>query len=129
MGAVVRPVPEKPYKDPDKYIRSSQRVAEETPNGFWANQVDNVANRLAHYRTTGPELWHQTEQKITGFVASVGTGGTLAGVALYLKEQNPDVRIVCADPYGAAMWAWVKHGPTEISHGDPGTEGIGPSQV
>src|SRR5580704_9882359 len=87
MGADVKTVPEKPYKDPDNYIRISQRVAEQTPNSFWANQFDNVANRVAHYRTTGPELWHQTDQKITGFVASVCTGGTLAGVALYLKEQ------------------------------------------
>jgi len=129
MGAEVRTVPEKPYKDPDNYIHISQRVAEETPNGFWANQFDNVANRVAHYQTTGPELWHQTEQKITGFVASVGTGGTLAGVALYLKEQNPDVRIVCADPYGAAMWSWVKHGHTEISDGDSVAEGIGQSRI
>jgi cysteine synthase A len=129
MGADVRTVPEKPYKDPDNYIRISQRVAEQTPNGFWANQFDNVANRLAHYRTTGPEIWYQSEQKITGFVASVGTGGTLAGVALYLKEQNPDIQIVCADPYGAAMWSWVKHGHTEINDGDSVAEGIGQSRV
>ena len=129
MGADVRTVPEKPYKDPDNYIRISQRVADQTPNGFWANQFDNVANRLAHYRTTGPEIWYQTEQKITGFVASVGTGGTLAGVALYLKEQNSDIRIVCADPYGAAIWSWVKHGHTEINDGDSVAEGIGQSRV
>ncbi len=129
MGADVRTVPEKPYKDPDNYIRISQRVADQMPNGFWANQFDNVANRLAHYRTTGPEIWYQTEQKITGFVASVGTGGTLAGVALYLKEQNPDIRIVCADPYGAAIWSWVKHGHTEINDGDSVAEGIGQSRV
>jgi cysteine synthase A len=129
MGADVQTVPEKPYKDPDNYIRISQRVADQTPNGFWANQFDNVANRLAHYRTTGPEIWQQTSQKITGFVASVGTGGTLAGVALYLKEQNPNIQIVCADPYGAAMWSWVKHGHTEINDGDSVAEGIGQSRV
>jgi cysteine synthase len=129
IGAEVRTVPEKPYKDPDNYIRISGRLAEQTSNGFWANQFDNVANRLAHYQTTGPELWHQTDHKITGFVASVGTGGTLAGVALYLKEQKPDIRIVCADPYGAAMWSWVKHGHTEIDDGDSVAEGIGQSRV
>src|ERR1700730_15512412 len=129
MGADVRTVPEKPYKDPDNYIRISQRVADQTPNGFWANQFDNVANRLAHYRTTGPEIWYQTEQKITGFVASVGTGGTLAGVALYLKERDPNVQIVAADPYGAAIWSWVKFGHTDISDGDSVAEGIGQSRV
>jgi cysteine synthase len=129
MGADVRTVPERPYKDPDNYIRISQRVADQTPHGFWANQFDNIANRLAHYRTTGPEIWYQTEQNITGFVASVGTGGTLAGVALFLKEQNPDIRIVCADPYGAAIWSWVKHGHTEINDGDSVAEGIGQSRV
>jgi cysteine synthase len=129
MGADVRTVPERPYKDPDNYIRVSQRVADQTPHGFWANQFDNIANRLAHYRTTGPEIWYQTEQNITGFVASVGTGGTLAGVALFLKEQNPDIRIVCADPYGAAIWSWVKHGHTEINDGDSVAEGIGQSRV
>src|SRR5260370_31829131 len=129
MGAEVRTVPEKPYKDPDNYIHISQRVADQTPNGFWANQFDNVANRLAHYRTTGPEIWHQTEQKITGFVSSVGTGGTLAGGALFLKEQNPDVRIVCADPYVAAMWSLGKYGHTEISGGDSGAGGDWQSRV
>jgi cysteine synthase A len=129
MGAEVRTVPEKPYKDPDNYIRVSQRVAEQTPNGFWANQFDNVANRLAHYRSTGPEIWEQTEHRLTGFVASVGTGGTLAGIALYLKEQNPNLQIVAADPYGAAIWSWVKFGHTEISDGDSVAEGIGQSRV
>jgi cysteine synthase A len=129
MGAEVRTVPEKPYKDPDNYIRVSQRVAEQTPNGFWANQFDNVANRLAHYRSTGPEIWEQTEHRLTGFVASVGTGGTLAGIALYLKERDPNVQIVAADPYGAAIWSWVKFGHTDISDGDSVAEGIGQSRV
>lgn len=129
MGAEVRTVPEKPYKDPDNYIRVSQRVAQQTPNGFWANQFDNVANRLAHYRSTGPEIWEQTEHRLTGFVASVGTGGTLAGIGLYLKEQNPNVQIVAADPYGAAIWSWVKFGHTDISDGDSVAEGIGQSRV
>ena len=129
MGAEVRTVPEKPYKDPDNYIRVSQRVAEQTPNGFWANQFDNVANRLAHYQSTGPEIWEQTEHRLTGFVASVGTGGTLAGVALYLKEQDSRINIVAADPYGAAIWSWVKYGHTDINDGDSVAEGIGQSRV
>lgn len=129
MGAEVRTVPEKPYKDPDNYIRVSKRVAEQTPNGFWANQFDNVANRLAHYRSTAPEIWEQTAQRLTGFVASVGTGGTLAGIALYLKEQSPNIQIVAADPYGAAIWSWVKFGHTDISDGDSVAEGIGQSRV
>src|ERR1700741_407178 len=88
MGAEVRTVPEKPYKDPDNYIRISGRVAARTPKGFWANQFDNVANRLAHYHSTGPEIWEQTNHRLTAFVASVGTGGTLAGVGLFSKEKN-----------------------------------------
>src|SRR6478609_8106411 len=109
LGAEVITVPEKPYSDPGNYNRQAQRLAHE--NGwFWANQFDNVANRLAHYRTTGPEIWEQTSGEVTGFVASVGTGGTLAGASLYLKEQNSDVKCVCADPYGAAMYSWFKNG-------------------
>lgn len=129
MGAEVRLVPEKPYKDPDNYIHVSRRIAEQTKNAFWANQFDNVANRNAHYRTTGPELWHQTNKTITGFVASIGTGGTLAGAGLFLKEQNQKIQVVCADPYGAAMWSWIKYGHTEISDGDSVAEGIGQSRV
>jgi len=118
MGADVRLVPEKPYKDPANYIHVSRRVAEQTKNAFWANQFDNLANRDAHYRTTGPELWHQTNTKITGFVSSIGTGGTLAGVSLSLKERNQKIKVVCADPYGAAMWSWIKHGHTRLNDGD-----------
>ncbi len=129
MGAEVRLVPPKPYADPDNYIHVSERVAQETPGGFWANQFDNVANREAHYRTTGPEIWEQTNHGLTGFVASVGTGGTLAGISLYLKEQNPNIHIVCADPYGAAMWSWVKLGHTNVADGDSVAEGIGQNRV
>jgi cysteine synthase len=129
MGAELRLVPQKPYSDPDNYIRVSERIAAETPDFFWANQFDNVANRQAHYETTGPELWHQCQHRLTGFVASVGTGGTLAGVSLFLKEQNPNITIVCADPYGAAIWSWVKHGHTEIADGDSVAEGIGQNRV
>lgn len=128
LGAEVITVPEKPYRDPGNYNHVARRLAEE--NGwFWANQFDNTANRQAHYRTTGPEIWEQTRRKVTGFVAAVGTGGTLAGTSLFLKERNPAITTVCADPYGAAMWSWFTQGNTEINDGDSFAEGIGQSRV
>lgn len=128
LGAKVITVPEKPYGDPGNYNHQARRLAEE--NGwFWANQFDNQANRLAHYRTTGPEIWDQTNGEVTGFVSSIGTGGTLAGTALFLKEKNPRLKIVCADPYGAAMYSWFKHGHVEIKDGDSVAEGIGQTRV
>jgi len=128
LGAEVITVPEKPYSDPGNYNRQARRLAEE--NGwYWANQFDNVANRLAHYKTTGPEIWEQTSGEVTGFVASVGTGGTLAGTALFLKEQNPKIKTVCADPYGAAMYSWFKYGNLETKDGDSFAEGIGQMRV
>ena len=128
LGAKVITVPEKPYSDPGNYNRQAQRLAEE--NGwYWANQFDNVANRQAHYKTTGPEIWEQTSGQVTGFVASVGTGGTLAGTALFLKEQNPKIKTVCADPYGAAMYSWFKYGNVETRDGDSFAEGIGQMRV
>src|SRR5215831_18728595 len=91
LGAEVITVPEKPYSDPGNYNRQAQRMAQE--NGwFWANQFDNVANRLAHFKTTGPEIWEQTAGEITGFVASVGTGGTLGGASMFLKQKNPAIK-------------------------------------
>src|ERR1700678_2644028 len=98
LGAEVIVVPEKPYKDPGNYNKVAQRLAQEH-GYFWANQFDNTANRQIHYRTTGPEIWDQTNGQVTAFVASVGTGGTLAGTSTYLKEKNPQVASVCADPY------------------------------
>jgi len=128
LGAEVITVPEKPYSDPGNYNRQAQRLAEE--NGwYWANQFDNVANRLAHYNTTGPEIWEQTSGEVTGFVAAVGTGGTLAGTALFLKAQNPKIKTVCADPYGAAMYSWFKYGNLETRDGDSFAEGIGQMRV
>ena len=128
LGAEVITVPEKPYSDPGNYNRVAQRLAEE--NGwFWANQFDNTANRLAHYRTTGPEIWEQTGGKVSAFVSAVGTGGTLAGTALFLKEKNPQVNVVCADPFGAAMWSWFTNGNTDTKDGDSDAEGIGQSRV
>jgi cysteine synthase len=128
LGAEVRPVPAKPYRDPDNYNHIARRLAEEH-GWFWANQFDNPANRSAHYRTTGPEIWQQTRGDVTAFVASVGTGGTLAGTSQFLKEQNGNVNAICADPYGASMWSWFTHGHTEIDDGDSLAEGIGQNRV
>jgi cysteine synthase len=128
LGAEVRTVPAVPYKDPNNYVKLSGRIAQETENAIWANQFDNLANRLAHYETTGPEIWQQTEGKVDAWVASTGTGGTYAGVALYLKEKNPQIQVVLADPMGSALYSYVKTGET-ISTGSSITEGIGNSRV
>jgi cysteine synthase A len=128
LGAEVITVPEKPYSDPGNYNRQAQRLAEER-GWYWANQFDNVANRLAHYKSTGPEIWEQTGGEVTGFVSSVGTGGTLAGVSLFLKERDPKIQVACADPYGAAMYSWFKRGDLEIKDGDSYAEGIGQMRV
>ena len=128
LGAEVKAVPEKPYKDPENYNHIARRLAEER-GWFWANQFDNIANRDAHYRSTGPEIWKETEGKVSAFVAAVGTGGTLAGVSTYLKEQNPNIQIVCADPYGAAMWSWFTNGNLETNDGDSIAEGIGQGRI
>jgi cysteine synthase len=132
-GADLREVPAVPYRDPNNYVHVSERLAAELaarePNGaIWANQFDNVANRDGHYRTTGPEIWQQTDGTVDGFSCSVGTGGTLAGVALALKERNPKVRIALADPLGAALYNWYKHGALK-AEGSSITEGIGQGRV
>ena len=128
LGAKVITVPEKPYTDPGNYNRQAQRLAEEN-HWFWANQFDNIDNRLAHYQTTGPEIWKQTSGEVTAFVSAVGTGGTLAGTTMFLKERNPEIVSVCPDPYGAAMWSWFKHGNVETKDGDSYAEGIGQTRV
>jgi cysteine synthase A len=128
LGAEVRPVPAVPYADPNNYVKIAGRVAAETINAIWANQFDNVVNRQAHYETTGPEIWRDTEGRVDAFVCATGTGGTLAGVARYLKEQNPAVRIVLADPMGSALYHYVKTGELKIE-GSSITEGIGSSRV
>jgi cysteine synthase A len=128
LGAEVRPVPAVPYRDPNNYVKIAGRVAAETQNAIWANQFDNVVNRQAHYETTGPEIWHDTGGSIDAFVCSTGTGGTLAGVARYLKEQKPAVRIVLADPMGSALYSYVKTGELK-PEGSSITEGIGSSRV
>ena len=132
-GADLRPVPAKPYKDPDNYVHVSRRLAEElaaaNPNGaIWANQFDNVANREGHRRTTGPEIWDQTEGGVDGFICSAGTGGTIAGVGLALKERNPDVVIGLADPEGAALFHYYEHGELK-AEGSSISEGIGQGRI
>jgi len=129
LGAEVRVVPTVPYKDPMNYQKQAGRYAESLPGAVWANQFDNVANRLAHYESTGPEIWAQTEGKVDAFTCATGTGGTLAGVSRYLKEQDESIRIVLADPMGSALYSWVKSGSTEMSRGPSITEGIGNSRV
>jgi len=128
LGAEVRPVPAVPYSNPNNYVRLSGKIASEMENAIWANQFDNLANRQAHYETTGKEIWEQTDGKIDAFVTATGTGGTLAGVAMYLKDQNPDVKTVLADPMGSALYSYVKTGETK-SEGSSITEGIGNSRV
>ena len=132
-GAELRPVPAVPYKDPENYVKLSGRLAEEMnaseANGaVWANQFDNIANRLAHFETTGPEIWDQTEGKVDGFVCAVGTGGTVAGVGMALKERKPGVVIAIADPMGAALYHYYVHGELK-AEGDSITEGIGQGRV
>jgi cysteine synthase A len=128
LGAEVRPVPAVPYRDPNNYVKLSGRVAQEMENAIWANQFDNLANRQAHYETTGPEIWAQTDGKIDAWVAATGTGGTYAGVALFLKEKNPDVQCVLADPMGSALYSYTKTGEIHME-GNSITEGIGNSRV
>ena len=132
-GADLREVPAVPYRDPGNYVHVSQRIAEEMaashPHGaIWANQFDNTANRDAHIHGTGPEIWDQLEGKVDGFVASVGTGGTLAGCAIALKERNPNVKIALADPMGAALYSYYTNGALK-SEGSSITEGIGQGRI
>ena len=132
-GADLRLVRAVPYADPGNYVRYSGRLAEELaqrePNGaVWANQFDNQANRRGHYTTTGPEIWDQTGGEIHGFTCAVGSGGTLAGVGLALKERNPNIRIALSDPMGSALYHWVVDGELK-AEGNSITEGIGQGRV
>jgi cysteine synthase A len=133
IGADLRLVPAVPYSDPGNYVRTSERLAAELasiePNGaIWANQFDNIANREGHRRTTGAEIWEDCGGRIDAFTCAVGTGGTIAGVALALKERNPAVRIVLADPMGSALYSYIKTGVLR-AEGSSMTEGIGNGRV
>ena len=129
LGAEVRVVPTVPYRDEANYQKQAGRFAAGLAGGVWANQFDNTANRLAHYESTGPEIWRQTNGTVDAFVSAVGTGGTLAGVATYLKERNAAVRTVLADCMGSALYSYVTAGETTMSQGPSITEGIGSSRV
>jgi len=128
-GADLREVDAVPYSNPENYVHVSQRIAEEMAEtqeagAIWANQFDNVANRRAHVETTGPEMWEELDGKIDGFTCSVGTGGTLAGVGMALKERNSDCRIMLSDPMGSALYSFYEHGELK-AEGSSITEGIG----
>jgi cysteine synthase A len=132
-GAELIEVPAVPYSNPNNYVKVSGRLAAqlaktEQNGAIWANQFDNVANRQAHVETTAPEIWEQTGGKVDGFVASVGSGGTLAGVSIGLKKMNPKIRIVLADPMGSALYNYYKNGVLK-SEGSSITEGIGQGRV
>ena len=128
LGADVRLVPAVPYKNPENYVKVSSRLAKEIDNAVWANQFDNLANREAHYKTTGPEIWNQTDGKIDAWISATGTGGTYAGTALFLKEQNPKIKCIIADPMGSGLYSYVKTGEIK-SEGNSITEGIGNSRI
>ena len=132
-GAELVEVPAVPYSNPNNYVKLSGRLAEqlaktEKKGAIWANQFDNVANRQGHIETTGPEIWRQTDGKVDGFVCAVGTGGTLAGIAVALKSYNSAVRIALADPMGAALYSYYTTGKLK-SEGSSITEGIGQGRI
>ena len=133
LGADLVEVPAVPYRNPNNYVKVSGRIAEklmrEEPHGaIWANQFDNVANKEAHVETTGPEIWDQTDGRVDGFICSVGTGGTLAGVAEALRDRNPNVAIGLADPPGAALFSYFTTGELK-AEGSSITEGIGQGRI
>jgi len=133
IGADLRTVPAVPYKNPENYVHVSERIAKELAeteeNGaIWANQFDNIANRQAHVETTGPEIWAQTDGAVDAFICSVGTGGTLAGIAMALKERKPEIRILAADPMGSAIYSLLTTGEAK-AEGNSITEGIGQGRI
>ncbi|MFM8750298.1 cysteine synthase A [Rhabdaerophilum sp.] len=132
-GATLIEVPAAPYANPNNFVRVSGRLAEELaktePNGaFWANQFDNVANRQAHIETTAPEIWRDTGGKIDGFICAVGSGGTLVGTAMGLRERKPDIRSGLADPFGAALYSYYTTGELK-AEGSSISEGIGQGRI
>jgi cysteine synthase A len=131
MGAELRTFPAVPYRNPENYVHQARRLAESmvSEHGvFYANQWDNLSNRTGHMRSTAPEIWNQTTGEIDAFICAVGTGGTLAGVSMWLKEKNPGIVIAAADPDGAGVYNWIKHGEMRSS-GSSITEGVGQNRV
>jgi cysteine synthase A len=129
LGAELRKVPAVPYSNPNQYQKVAARLAQELPDAIWANQFDNTANRDAHFEGTGPEIWRDTDGRIDAFCAATGTGGTLAGVARYLKSRSSAVRIVLVDPPGSALYHYIKDGELKSDGGSSITEGIGTGRV
>jgi cysteine synthase A len=128
LGAELIEVPPTAYSNPAHYVHTSRRIAEETPNALWSNQFDNIANRMAHIRTTAQEIWTQTGGRLDGFTCAVGTGGTLAGVGLGLKEHDESVTIALTDPHGAALYDYYTRGELH-AEGSSIAEGIGQSRI
>lgn len=129
LGAEVTTVPVCPWDDPNNYNHHARRFAESLENAVWTNQFDNRANRQAHIETTGPEIWEETAGKVDAVVFGTGTGGTLSGVGIFLKEKNPRIQVVLADPQGSVVYNYFKHGKLERTPGDSITEGIGQGRV
>jgi cysteine synthase A len=128
LGADVRVVPAAPFTNDANYYHVARRTAEATPNSIWADQFNNTANWRGHFESTSPEIWEQTRGKIDAFVCACGTGGTFAGVTAYLKERNPQIRTVLADPMGSALYSYVKSGTLDVE-GDSVSEGIGIKRI
>jgi cysteine synthase A len=129
LGAELRIVKAVPYADPNHYQRVAARTAQEIAGAIWANQFDNTVNAQAHFETTGPEIWAQTQGRVDAFVAASGTGGTLGGVSRFLKSQRADVRIVLADPPGSSLYEFVRNGVLKPTGTGSITEGIGIGRV
>jgi len=128
LGAELVTVPPTKFSNPGHFVHTSRRLAEETPGAIWANQFDNIANRRAHIESTAPEIWEQMEGRIDGFTCAVGTGGTLAGTGLGLKERDENVTIALTDPYGAALYEYYAHGELK-AEGNSVAEGIGQGRI
>jgi len=129
LGAEVRIVPTVPYANEMNYQKQADRYAQTRDDAVWVNQFDNTANRLAHFESTGPEIWQQTEGAVDAFVCSVGTGGTISGVSQYLRQQKKAVKIVLLDCIGSALYNFVTSGETILSEGSSITEGIGNARI
>jgi cysteine synthase len=129
LGAEVHKVAVVPYSNPNQYQKVAQRLAASLVNAVWSNQFDNIANREVHARTTGPEIWQQTQGRIDAFVAATGTGGTFAGVSEFLKSRRREIRCVLADPPGSSLFAWVKNGTLQATGSGSITEGIGIARI
>jgi cysteine synthase len=129
LGAQVHKVPTVPYSNPNQYQRVAQRLAASLPDAIWSNQFDNTANREIHALTTGPEIWRQTDGRVDAFVAASGTGGTIAGVAQYLKSRRREIRCVLADPPGSSLYEYVRSGTLKATGSGSITEGIGIGRV